>query len=202
MFSLIYKINDIVPGEYDVEDLPIVEEVNDFTIEEVLIKLFGLKKKLESEFLPLNAHIKDIVGEADFFGLQEITNTISRNDTNTLKIGIDAEICIDPDECIYLEDLRSLALDCLNSEAIVGEAFVNFCNAYIAPLIDKTRANVILGPYNSGDVLPEPPIGPDQNSPLGPIVDGNNVVLSSIADVFLSYFSRYAPILTQRDMRK
>jgi hypothetical protein len=202
MFSLIYKINDIVPDEFDIEDLPIVEETSDFTIEEVLIKLFGLKKKLESEFLPLNAHIKDIVGEADFFGLQEVTNTISKNNTNTLKIGIDAAFDVEPNECVYLEDLRSFALDCLKSEAIVGEAFVDFCNAFISPLLNNTGSNLILGPYNSGDVLPKPPIGPDENSPLGPIIDGNNVTIDSIADVFLSYFSRYSPNINTTEFKE
>ena len=68
MFELIYRINRIVPDKYDDEDLPITEELQDFTIEEILIKLFGLKRKLENEYLPLNAHIKGITAEADFFG--------------------------------------------------------------------------------------------------------------------------------------
>ena len=91
MFSLIYKINRIREGEYDIDDLPLTEETSDFTLEEVLIKLFGLKRKLEKEFLPLNAHIKDILGEADFFGLNELTNTISRNDTATIVAGMDVD---------------------------------------------------------------------------------------------------------------
>ena len=69
MFSLIYRINRIVPDKFTDEDLPITEELQDFTIEEILIKLFGLKRKLEKEYLPLNAHIKGITAEADFFGL-------------------------------------------------------------------------------------------------------------------------------------
>lgn len=193
LFSLIYKINKIREDFYDIDDLPLTEETSDFTIEEVLIKLFGLKEKLEKDFLPLNAHIKEIVGEAEFFGLQELTNTISKNETNTLNIGIDANFCIEPDECIYLEDLRSFALNCLNSEAIIGESFVDFCNAFITPLANKAGSNVILGPYNSGDVLPKPPIGPDINSPLGNITNGNNLTIENISDIFLSYFSRYAP---------
>lgn len=193
LFSLIYKINEIREDFYDIDDLPLTEETSDFTIEEVLIKLFGLKEKLEKEFLPLNAHIKEIVGEAEFFGLQELTSTISKNETNTLNVGIDANFCVEPDECIYLEDLRSFALSCLDSEAIVGEAFVDFCNAFITPLINKAGSNVILGPYNSGDVLPKPPIGPDLNDPLGSIVDGNNLTIENVSDIFLSYFTRYAP---------
>jgi len=193
LFSLIYKINEIREDFYDIDDLPLTEETSDFTIEEVLIKLFGLKEKLEKEFLPLNAHIKEIVGEAEFFGLQELTSTISKNETNTLNIGIDANFCVEPDECVYLEDLRTLALDCLESEAIVGKSFVDFCDAFITPLVDKAGPNVIIGPYNSGDVLPKPPIGPDVNDPLGNIVNGDTLTVEDVSDIFLSYFSRYAP---------
>ena len=44
MFSLIYRINKITPGKFTDEDLPKTEELQDFTIEEILIKLFGLKR--------------------------------------------------------------------------------------------------------------------------------------------------------------
>ena len=106
MFELIYRINKIVPNKFTDEDLPITEEVPEFTIEETLIKLFGLKRKLENEYLPLNAHIKGITAEADFFGLLEVTNTISRNDTNTIQAGVKASFKTLPNECLYLEDLR------------------------------------------------------------------------------------------------
>ena len=44
-FSLVYKIN-VPNGEVDEWDIPKVDEVFDFTPEEVLIKLYGLKRKL------------------------------------------------------------------------------------------------------------------------------------------------------------
>ena len=91
MFSLIYRINKITPGKFTDEDLPKTEELQDFTIEEILIKLFGLKRKLENEYLPLNAHIKGITAEADFFGLLEVTNTVSRNLATVAKVGINTE---------------------------------------------------------------------------------------------------------------
>jgi hypothetical protein len=202
MFSLVYKINKVKDGEFDFQDLPLTEEVFDFTIEEVLIKLFGLKKKLEKEFLPLNAHIKDIVGEADFFGLTNITNTISRNDKSNINVGIPADFRVFPSECTYLEDLRSFADFCFAEEAIVGEAVINFCNAFIAPLIisignEASSRNLLLGPYNPGDDLPSSPIGPDLNSILGDPIGGQNFTVNDIADVYLSYFGRYAPNLNK-----
>jgi len=202
MFSLIYKINKVKEGQYDFQDLPLTEEVFDFTIEEVLIKLFGLKKKLEKEFLPLNAHIKDIVGEADFFGLASITNTISRNDKRNINAGIPVDFKVSPDNCTYLEDLRTFASFCFKEEAIVDEAIINFCNAFIAPLTispngDVSSRNMLLGPYSPGDQLPLPPIGPDMNNVLGNPVGGQNFTITEVADVFLAYFSNYAPNLNK-----
>jgi hypothetical protein len=200
LFSLIYRINKIVPGQFDVEDLPVTQEVHEFTIEEVLIKLFGLKRKLENEYLPLNAHIKDITGEADYFGLLEVTNTVSRNDANTIRAGIKTDFCIEPKGCVYLEDLRNFNEFCLEEAAIIGQAIINYCNAYIAPLAAGTAAvgaNLIAGPYAPGQQLPAPPIGPDPNSILGALDDGGNVLIKSVAGVYLAYFARYAPDLNR-----
>ncbi len=197
MFELIYRINKIVPNKFTDEDLPITEEVQEFTIEETLIKLFGLKRKLENEYLPLNAHIKGITAEADFFGLLEVTNTISRNDTNTIQAGVKASFKTLPNECLYLEDLRDFQSFCLKEAAIVGKAIINYCNAYIAPLAAggaAVGANMVAS-YTPGQPLPAPPIGPDVNSVLGALQDGGNVTIQSVAGVYAAYFSRYAPDL-------
>jgi hypothetical protein len=200
MFSLIYRINKINPDKFTSEDLPVTEEVQDFTIEEVLLKLFGLKRKLEREYLPLNAHIKDITAEADYFGLLEVTNTISRNDTNTVKVGINTDFKVSPSSCSYLEDLRTFNSFCLEEAAVVGPAIINFCNAYIAPLAGGSAAvgaNMIAGPYTPGQTLPPPPIGPDTNSVLGTLQDGGDVSIKSVAGVYAAYFARYAPNLNR-----
>jgi hypothetical protein len=201
MFSLIYRINRIVPGEFTDEDLPVTEELQDFTIEEILIKLFGLKRKLENEYLPLNAHIKGITAEADFFGLLEVTNTISRNDTNTIRAGINTDFKIAPAACTYLEDLRKFDSFCLEEAAVVSSAVIGFCNAYVAPLSGAGGAaaigqNMIMD-YTPGEILPPPPIGPDPNSVLGALEDGGNVSIKSAAGVYAAYFSRYAPNLNK-----
>ena len=199
MFSLIYRINKIVPGKFTDEDLPVTEELQDFTIEEILIKLFGLKRKLEKEYLPLNAHIKGITAEADFFGLLEVTNTISRNDTNTIRAGINTDFKVLPSACTYLEDLRRFDSFCLEEAGIVGQAIINFCNAYVAPLAAGNAAvgqNMLID-YTPGATLPPPPIGPDPNSVLGALQDGGNVQIKDVAGVYAAYFSRYAPNLNK-----
>ena len=198
MFSLIYKINQVKNGFYDEDDLPLTEELFDYTIEEVLIKLFGLKKKLEKEFLPLNAHIKDITGEADFFGLSELTNTISRNDKRNIQVGIAADFKVSPEGCTYLQDLRSFEDFCygIASSAVVNNAIVNYCNAFIGTGSTgglNTYRNLVLGPYNGGDPLPLSPIGPDPNSILGGPVGAQIFTIAQIADVYAAYFTSYSP---------
>lgn len=193
IFSLIYRINQIKPGEFDIDDLPLTEETSDFTIEEVLIKLFGLKRKLEKEFLPLNAHIKDITGEADFFGLNELTNTISRNAKNVITTGIDADFRSVPGECTYLQDLRDIRQlidpSCTTSYTIPGYANVG----YFVNVDCSIDQNLVLGPYSTGETPPPPPIGPDPFGVLGAPVDGNNFTVAQLADFYLAYFSQYAP---------
>ena len=70
-FSLVYKLNK-PDGTFDNWDIPNVEEVFDFAPEEILIKLYGLKNKLQKEYLPLQAKIVDITGEGDFFDQKNI----------------------------------------------------------------------------------------------------------------------------------
>ena len=201
MFELIYRINRIVPNRFTEEDLPITEELQDFTIEEILIKLFGLKRKLENEYLPLNAHIQGITAEADYFGLLEVTNTISRNDTNTIKAGINTDFKIAPATCTYLEDLRRFDSFCLDEAAVVGQAIVNYCNAFVAPLsgaggVAAVGQNMIMN-YVPGQILPPPPIGPDPNSVLGALQTGQAVQIKDVAGVYAAYFARYAPNLNK-----
>ncbi len=196
LFSLIYKINQIKEDSFTDEDLPITEETSDFTLEEVIIKLFGLKRKLEKDFLPLNARIKDIVGEADFFGLQEVTNTISRNEKNNITAGIDADFKVTPSDCTYIEDLRSL-INLLPPCAVIDSSLVG--ESFICPIPGYPDQNMVLGPYGTGDQIPLPPIGPDPYGVLGEPISGSNFTISDLADFYLAYFSKYAPNINTLD---
>ena len=64
-FSLVYRLNTPT-GDYDEWDIPAVEEMSDFSPDEILIKLYGLKNKLQREYLPLQSKIVDITGEGDY----------------------------------------------------------------------------------------------------------------------------------------
>ena len=67
--ALVYSINEPT-GEVDKWELPLVRETFTYTLEEALIKLFALKKKLNKEFMPGSSKIIDIIGEANYFGIQ------------------------------------------------------------------------------------------------------------------------------------
>ena len=70
--ALVYSINK-PNGKIDEWELPLVEEQFRYTIEEALVKLFALRKKLNKEFMPGTSRIIDIIGEANYFGIQAIT---------------------------------------------------------------------------------------------------------------------------------
>ena len=65
-FGLYYDLNHVT-DEVDEFGFPIVEDSFQFTSEEVLIKIFGLKKALEKYFLPHHARIIDITAEGFYF---------------------------------------------------------------------------------------------------------------------------------------
>ena len=106
-FGLFYKLNT-PDGTFDEWDTPQVEEVFDFTPEEVLVKLYGLKNKLQKEYLPLHAKIIDIIGEGDFYSAYNSNVWTSRNPITQITAGIDPKIEIHTPE-VYIEDLHKVS---------------------------------------------------------------------------------------------
>ena len=107
LFGLFYDIN-VVTGEYDEHGTPLTEEVYRFTPEEVLIKLFALKHKLIQYYLPLNAKIVDIIGEAVFFASYKINSIVSQNRIDSISLGLKPVYEVYPNNEGYLQDLRPL----------------------------------------------------------------------------------------------
>ena len=106
-FGLFYKLNE-PDGTFDEWDTPQVDEVFDFTPEEVLIKLYGLKDKLQKEYLPLQAKIIDIIGEGDFYSAYNTNIWSNRNPITEITAGIDPKIEIHTSE-VYIEDLHKVS---------------------------------------------------------------------------------------------
>jgi hypothetical protein len=107
-FSLVYRLNE-ADGNVDEWDIPTVQESLDYSPDEVLIKLYGLKNKLQKEFLPLQAKIVDITGEGDYFSQ---FNQNVWNNQHTIKVqtaGQNVDFSRFPKEKqLFIEDLRKV----------------------------------------------------------------------------------------------
>ena len=106
LFGLYYDVTR-EDGTFDVNGTPNTEDAFIFTNEEVLIKLFSLKKYLKNKFLPLNAQIVDIVGEGIYFERYAINawkddvNIFTITPTNTADFAA-------ANTDVYVRDLRLL----------------------------------------------------------------------------------------------
>jgi len=119
-FSLVYKINT-ANGGVDEWDIPTVDEVFDFTPEEVLIKLYGLKNKLQREYLPLNAKIVDITGEGDYFAQKNLNVWNNQNAIAFFTEGIDINYTSFPNNRnLYIEDVSLVLRKVYDPNDIVG----------------------------------------------------------------------------------
>ena len=105
--TLAWDINRVKNGEIsELGGLPQLEDTNTYTIEEAIIKLYGFKRKLEKEFLPIGTHIVDIVGEAFAFGKTGAIHNVSDNKTFVVNNGCKCDFEIFPKDFGYIEDLR------------------------------------------------------------------------------------------------
>ncbi len=108
-FALVYEITRPT-GVFDKYDVDQTEETFEFTLDEILIKLFGLKERLKKSFLPLNARIIDIIGEATYFSKieQNVWNDQQRIDN--IEHGIHPTFKQTPSTNFgYIKDLRDLS---------------------------------------------------------------------------------------------
>jgi len=125
-FSLVYKLNE-PDGGVDEWDIPTVKESFDFTPEEILVKLYGLKRRLQKDYLPLQAKIVDITGEGDFF--TQFSQNVW-NDQHLIQVqnsGTKVDFTVFPERRLYIEDLRLVSQDLADNTAgfpISGQAAV------------------------------------------------------------------------------
>jgi hypothetical protein len=105
LFGLFYKLNTET-GSMDEFNIPLVEDSYQFTIEEILIKLFGLKELLKKEYLPLNARIYDITGEGIYFDRYNIATWSDQVNIHVVDIGKIPDVVTYPAGETYIRDLR------------------------------------------------------------------------------------------------
>ena len=77
--GLVWSYNEYT-GTFDEEGIPIIRNKNDFSPEEAMIKLYGIKKVLYKYFLPHNARIVNIGLEGIYFAKAQLVawNEVSR----------------------------------------------------------------------------------------------------------------------------
>lgn len=107
LFSLVYRINEVT-NQLDEYDIPIVTESTDFTIEEALIKLYGLKEVLRKRYLPSSSRIIDIIGEADYFVKTNVSAWNDQQRIDNFNIGKNPTANVVP-RYGYIQDLRPLS---------------------------------------------------------------------------------------------
>ena len=101
--ALVYDINKPT-GEIDEWELPKVKEQFAYTIEEALIKLFALRKKLNKEFMPGSSRIIDIIGEGNYFGIQSIYKVGEFSDIDTTVSDWDIDFNVYPKKYAHITD--------------------------------------------------------------------------------------------------
>ena len=126
-FSLVYRLNE-PNGTFDQWDIPNVTETFDYTPEEVLIKLYGLKAKLQKEYLPLQAKIIDITAEGDYFTQRNLNVWNVQNSINFFSEGHDIRFNVLPQgRQLYIEDLSMVLKPILDQNDLANnyDLFLN-----------------------------------------------------------------------------
>lgn len=153
-FSLVYRLNE-ADGNVDEWDIPTVVESTDYSPDEVLIKLYGLKNKLQEKYLPLQSKIVDITGEGDYFGQFNLNVWNNQHAIKDQTAGQNVDFKRYPEEKqLFIEDLRKVdyrltginqdfsALSNTDREEI-SESIINFYDGYY--IEDLSSFNTLVG---------------------------------------------------------
>jgi len=126
LFGLFYDLNK-ASSEVDIYGIPEVVDAFDFSAEEVLIKLFGLKELLKKEYLPLNARIYDITGEGIYFERIRVDSWVDNLHHLVLDLGKIPEFNIYPPKQSYIADIRRM--DQFYIEKFIAQGLTGFLGA-------------------------------------------------------------------------
>lgn len=139
-FSLVYRLNE-PNGTFDQWDIPNVTETFDYTPEEILIKLYGLKAKLQKEYLPLQARIIDITAEGDYFDQKNLNVWNNQNPISFFSEGHDIRFKVVPnDRQLFIEDMSMVLKPTLDQNNDAGN-YNLFLNLGIGKENELTTAN-------------------------------------------------------------
>jgi len=133
-FSLVYRLNE-PNGGVDQWDIPTVDEIFEFTPEEILIKLYGLKQKLQREYLPLNSKIVDITAEGDYFTQKNLNIWNIQNEIGFFSEGHLVRFKVTPeDRTLFVEDMALVLGSVLSTTDPAYQAYIDLKPADYANL--------------------------------------------------------------------
>jgi len=131
-FSLVYRLNE-PNGGVDQWDIPTVDEIFEYTPDEILIKLYGLKQKLQREYLPLNTKIVDITAEGDYFTQRNLNVWNVQNEIGFVSEGHDIKFKVAPEgRTLFIEDLGLVLQTTLDKNSADYQTYLGFTPADFA----------------------------------------------------------------------
>ena len=190
LFGLYYDINKVT-SETDEYGYPIVVDSFQFTQEEVLIKLFGLKQKLKRDYLPLNARIIDITGEGVYFSVVNTRAWVDFTEVQDIKSGNYFDFRVNPD-LAYIEDLRNFNIKPDALPIQTPSVYYNNYDIGVNVLGGTGSALYFTGFPDLGIVGPSGP-----NPPLN-VVIGKSYTFNLSTEGF-SFYITESPSFTQQD---
>ena len=191
--SLAYRFNhpEKFDGKiYDEYGLPNVMEDFDkdkrdnflLTIEEALVKLFALKKKLNNEFMPGSTRIVDVIGEGNYFGINLIGNNPQISTVNYVESKGYIDFSVFPDKYCYITENEDF------SYYVAEKKGINF-DKNIGKLRDKT-IDELIELYDGSDSDNDVSINEIDSRTLGVII--NNIMKkenNSVCELYEEYYS-------------
>ena len=157
--TMVYKLNQET-GEYDKDELPIINNVYQYSITEILTKLIALKEWLERNIIAVNCKILDITGEGivyertDHIAYGTIMQNLEHEDTlemhpyvkNKITELVDGSANIEVGnlisselKCIKLSDLNNMSIgDISENDATIEYPFIS--DFMIKATIDTSNA--------------------------------------------------------------
>lgn len=141
-FGLFY---DIIRdnGEFDENGMPLTEDAFNFTNEEVLIKLFALKRYLKEKFLPLNTRIIDITGEGIYYERYAVNNWNDSDQRFVVNLTREIDFTTNTRKSQII-DIRPLEVD----DALISPPYFGILNNYYKKYnIDRANISNGGGPY-------------------------------------------------------
>ena len=120
--ALVYRVTK--PNErFDADYLPEIDYVLKYPIEDITVKLFKLKDKINEHYMPINNKICDVIGECTYFTRMTMGNNHQATNALNLEYGVKRlNFSVYPKQNIYITDDRIFFSNILDNKDKVLDA--------------------------------------------------------------------------------